>query len=97
MFIVLLRFDRHRAKAQDFMDAHRAWIAKGFEDGVFLLVGGLVPNLGGAILAHGISPEELRARVDDDPFVIENVVSAEVLLVSPARTDSRLSFLDLRT
>ena len=93
MFMVLLRFAENRAKAPDFMAAHKAWIAKGFDDGVFLLVGSLTPNRGGAVLAHGVSAEELRRRVDADPFVVENVVSAEILAISPARTEARLAFL----
>lgn len=93
MFVVLLRFSGNRARAADLMEGHNAWIRRGFEDDVFLLVGSLQPNAGGAILAHGTSREELEARVNEDPFVAENVVSAEILEITPARTDERLSLL----
>ncbi|HSR72116.1 MAG TPA: YciI family protein [Kiloniellales bacterium] len=93
MFLVLLRFSANRAAAGRFLDAHKAWIARGFDDGVFLLVGSLRPDLGGAILAHGTSLEELRRWVDDDPFVAEDVVSAEILEIAPSQTDARLAFL----
>jgi hypothetical protein len=36
---------------------------------------------------------ELQARVDADPFVAENVVSAEIMEIAPARADERLGFL----
>lgn len=92
MFIITLRF-ADKTKAPQFMDGHNAWIKRGFDDGVFLLVGSLQPNAGGAILAHNASPEEIEARVQDDPFVAEGVVSAEILAVAPGRTDERLAFL----
>ena len=92
MFIITLRF-ADRAKAPQFMDGHNAWINRGFDDGVFLLVGSLQPNAGGAILAHNASPEEIAARVQNDPFVAEGVVSAQILAVTPGRADKRLTFL----
>lgn len=93
MFVVLLRFSKNKARAPEFMEGHNAWIDRGFDDGVFLAVGSLQPEAGGAILAHGPSLPALRARVDEDPFVAENVVSAEILEIAPGRTDARLGFL----
>lgn len=92
MFVITLRF-ADKTNAPRFMDGHNAWIKQGFDDGVFLLVGSLQPNAGGAILAHNASLEEIEARVQDDPFVAEGVVSAEVLAIAPGRTDDRLAFL----
>ena len=93
MFVVLLRFAANKAAAGDHMAAHNAWLARGFDDGVFVVAGSLQPKQGGAIVAHNTSPEELQARVDDDPFVAESVVSAEILEILPARADERLKFL----
>lgn len=93
MYIVLLRFSDNKAQAGQFMDGHNQWIARGFDDGVFLLVGGLQPNPGGAIVAHNTSRAELEQRVNDDPFVAENVVKAEILEINPAKSDPRLEFL----
>ncbi len=93
MFIVLLRFSQNMARAPEFMQAHNDWIRQGLEDGVFLVVGSLQPKLGGAVLAHGASLADLQARVDADPFVAEKVVSAEILEITPAKTDPRLAFL----
>ncbi|KPL50690.1 MULTISPECIES: YciI family protein [Alphaproteobacteria] len=92
MFIITLRF-ADKTKAPQFMDGHNAWIRQGFDDGVFLLVGSLLPNMGGAIIAHNASAEEIETRVRDDPFVAEGVVSADILAVTPGRTDDRLAFL----
>ena len=93
MFVVLLKFSKEKGQAGQFMQAHKEWIRRGFDDGVFLLVGSLQPNLGGGILAHNTSLPDLQDRVNDDPFVTENVVSAEILEITPAQTDERLKFL----
>lgn len=92
MFVIALRF-ADKSRAAPLMDGHHAWIRRGFDDGVFLLAGGLQPNRGGAILAHNASLEEIEARVQDDPFVAEGVVSAEILAIAPGRTGERLAFL----
>jgi len=93
MFAIFLKFAENRAKAPEFMDAHKAWIKQGFDDGLFLMVGSLQPNMGGAVLAHGVSRDEIEARVNEDPFVAEDIVTAEILEISPARADQRLDFL----
>jgi uncharacterized protein YciI len=93
MFVVLLKFSDNRGKASQFMEGHKEWIKRGFDDGVFLLVGSLQPNLGGGIIAHHTSRPDLQRRVDEDPFVLENVVSAEILEITPSKADVKLNFL----
>ncbi len=93
MFIVLLKFSSNKGQASQFMEGHKEWIKGGFDDGVFLLAGSLQPNLGGGIVAHNTSLSDLQNRVNDDPFVAENVVSAEILELTPAKTDERLEFV----
>ena len=93
MFVVLLKFSDNKAKAGQFMEGHKEWIKRGFDDGVFLLVGSLQPNLGGGIVAHNTSLPDLQRRVNNDPFVVENVVNAEILEITPSKADARLNFL----
>lgn len=93
MFVVLLKFSRNKSKAPDLMKGHNAWLKRGFDDGVFLLAGSLQPGLGGGIVAHDTSLAELQDRVNEDPFVAEGVVSAEILEIDVGKADSRLDFL----
>lgn len=91
MFIVLLKFSDNKARAGQLMEGHKEWIKRGFDDGVFLLVGSLQSNSGGGILAHNTSLLDLQHRVNSDPFVAENVVTAEILEIVPSRVDERLA------
>jgi uncharacterized protein YciI len=93
MFIVLLKFSSNKGQARQFMEGHKEWLKRGFDAGVFLLAGGLQPDLGGGIVAHNTSLSDLQSRVNDDPFVAEDVVRAEILEVAPSKTDERLQFL----
>ncbi len=93
MFVVLLRFSGNKGQASQFMEGHKEWIRRGFDDGVFLAVGNLQPGLGGGILAHNTSLPDLQGRLSNDPFVAENIVSAEILEITPSKADERLAFL----
>jgi len=93
MFVVFLRFSENKDRAGPFMDGHKRWLQRGFDDGVFLMSGSLPPNSGGGILAHNATRPELESRVNEDPFVAEDIVRAEIVEVAPSRTDARLDFL----
>jgi uncharacterized protein YciI len=93
MYIVLLRFSINHNLAGQFVEGHNDWLKRGFDDGVFVLAGSLQPSLGGGILAHNSSLADLHHRVNEDPFVAEKVVSAEILELAPSKADDRLAFL----
>ena len=93
MFIVQLKFSDNKSQAGKFMEGHNEWIKRGMDDGVFLLVGSLQPNLGGAIIANNTSLSDIQSRVSEDPFVVQNIVSAEILEITPSKADERLQFL----
>jgi uncharacterized protein YciI len=93
MFLVLLKSSDNVDHAARFLEDHQAWIEKGFDDSVFLVVGTLEPRAGGGILAHNTTLSELRHRVDQDPFVDQKVVDVEILELTPSRTTEQLAFL----
>ena len=93
MFIVLLKFSDNKGQAGQFMEGHNSWIKRGFDDDVFLVVGSLQLNLGGGIVAHNTSIADLQTRVNDDPFVAQNIVTAEIIEMTPSKADERLKFL----
>jgi uncharacterized protein YciI len=93
MFIVFLKFSENKANASEYMNGHNKWLKDGFDAGTFVLAGSLQPKAGGAILAHNIPREALDHFLARDPFVENNVVSAEVHEISPGKADERLAFL----
>jgi len=95
MFIVFLRFSEQQRRARELMDGHRQWIDRGFEEGVFLMVGSLKPNGGGVVWAHNTTLAELRRRVSADPFVAEGIVDSEIVEIAPSRVAARLKLADV--
>jgi uncharacterized protein YciI len=93
LFIVLLRFSSNRDKARELMAQHNEWLARGFEEGVFLLAGSVQPREGGAILARNTTRSDVEARVVADPFVQYDVVKPEIIEVSVSKTDARVESL----
>ena len=93
MFIVFLKFSANKAAAPDHMEGHKQWLQQGFDDGVFLVAGSLQPGLGGGIVAHATTRADLDARLGADPFVVEDVGTADGHEIDPARADDRLTFL----
>lgn len=93
MFIVFLKFSTNKSDAGAFMDAHNLWIKEGFDADIFLLVGSLQTGLGGSIIAHNTTLDELQNRINNDPFVKEDIVRAEILEIDPKMADERLKFL----
>jgi uncharacterized protein YciI len=93
MFIVLLEFSENRDQASQFMEGHNEWLKRGFADGIFLVAGGFQPGPGGGIVAHDCSLTDIEDRVNDDPFVANRVVRAQIIEITPSLTDERLRFL----
>ncbi len=93
MYIVFLKFAENKANAPQFMEGHKNWIKQGLDENVFLLVGSLEPSAGGVILAHNAEVEELEERVNQDPFVKENIVSAEITKITPTKAHEKMKFL----
>ncbi|MFQ3787138.1 YciI family protein [Halomonas sp. A29] len=93
MHLVFLRFSHNKSEAGRYMEGHKQWLERGFDEGVFLVSGSIQPKQGGAILAHNVSLNDLQQRVNEDPFVAEGIVSAEIVEVAPNKTNERLAFL----
>ena len=93
MFIVFLKFSGNKSKASDLMEGHKSWIKSGIDSGMFLMVGSLQPNQGGCILSNISEKTSLEDYLRQDPFVIEDVVTAEVLEVTPSMASEKLRFL----
>jgi uncharacterized protein YciI len=84
MHIIFLKFAPNRTQAGQWMAEHVRWIQQGVDDGSFLMAGSLDNAQGGVVLAANMEREEIQHRIDQDPFVIHNVVTAEIHSVAPS-------------
>lgn len=93
MFVIQLKFSTNKANASQFMDGHNAWLRDGFIKDTFLLAGTIQPKLGGAIFAHNATLEQVQAIIKEDPFVTNDVVTAEIIEITPSKAAPQLEFL----
>ncbi|WP_416368733.1 YciI family protein [Tritonibacter mobilis] len=93
MFVICLKLTADRERISGVLEAHKTWLAQGFEDGVFLLAGALDDGPGGLILAAGEDRTVLEARLATDPFVRDGLVAVDITAFTPSQADPRLSFL----
>jgi uncharacterized protein YciI len=92
MHIVVLHLVES-ANPSEHVEGHKAWLQQGFADEVFFYVGGIHGGGGGVVIAGGIGSEELLARVRKDPFVVEGIVTPEIIELDTTLSDPRLAFL----
>jgi uncharacterized protein YciI len=79
VFVVLLSYLRPLAEVDALLEAHRAYLAKQYANGVFLLSGLKEPRTGGVIIARAKSLEELHGVLAEDPFQVHGVAAYEVV------------------
>ena len=84
MHIIFLKFGPNRAQAGQWLAEHKRWMQQGIDDGSFLMTGSLDNAQGGVVLAANMDREAVQRRVDQDPFVIHQVVTAEIHTVAPS-------------
>ena len=93
MHLIFLEFSENKSAAAQYMSVHDAWIEKGLADGVFQLVGSVLPAAGGVILAAEKSRDALESRLDADPFVRHDVVRARIVEIRVNKTSAPLNHL----
>jgi uncharacterized protein YciI len=75
--VPLLIVDRH-------LEAHRQFLTKHIDSGVFIACGRKVPRTGGVILASISDSKALEVILADDPFKIHNIANYSVIEFTPS-------------
>ena len=83
MFLILLDYMKPLDAVDAHLDAHRAFLARHYADGSFLLSGRKEPRTGGVILARAPSREAAEALVREDPFHATGVARYTVIEFHP--------------
>jgi uncharacterized protein YciI len=77
MLILSLTYIAPLDKADEQMDAHMAWVKKGYDDGHFIASGRKVPRTGGVILARA-ERAAMEAFCAIDPFVTSGIAIYDI-------------------
>ncbi|WP_299921915.1 YciI family protein [uncultured Pelagimonas sp.] len=78
LFAIDITYNVPLSEVDPHIDAHMAFIAKGYAEGRFLASGAKVPRTGGMIIAIGAERSEIEALMAQDPFTIAGVVALQI-------------------
>jgi uncharacterized protein YciI len=78
MYVVNLTYTASLESVDDALEAHRAFLARQLEAGVFVMAGPKVPRDGGVIVVMGIERSKLDAILASDPFAQQNLAHYDV-------------------
>ena len=88
MFIVSLHYIHPLEVVESHLQAHRAFLDRFYQQGVFIASGRKVPRNGGMILAKGITRAELEEVLDQDPFRAQGVADYQITEFTATRTSA---------
>jgi uncharacterized protein YciI len=78
MYVINLIYTAPLERIDDALEAHRAFLTKHFDAGVFVAAGPKMPRDGGIILAVRIERDKLDEILASDPFAQQNLARFEV-------------------
>lgn len=79
LFVALVNYIKPYEDIAKHLDAHRAYLKKGYESGFLLASGPRIPKDGGIIIGKFSSRTEAEAFAKDDPFTKNNLARYEFL------------------
>ena len=88
MFVILLHYLKPLSEVDRFVAEHRAFLARHYASGHFLLSGRTEPRTGGVILARAQTRAEIETIVLGDPFNREGIARYEIVEFLPSMADT---------
>jgi uncharacterized protein YciI len=83
LFFVTLTYARPIDEVNARFEAHRDWLVTNTRDGRIIVAGPLDTRAGGLIVADCSDRADLDQLLAEDPFVIERLVTVDVLGTAP--------------
>jgi uncharacterized protein YciI len=85
VFVMIVTYTKVMEEVEKHLDAHRAFLAQGFQDGSLMMSGGQNPRIGGVIIGRFEGKAAAEAFVALDPFCIGDVASYEIVEFVPSK------------
>lgn len=85
IFIAILTYKKPLDEVSKFRPAHLDFLDIYYKTGKFIVSGRQTPPVGGVILAHNVTKEELEAILKEDPFYINELADFEIIEFTPAK------------
>lgn len=83
MFIAILTYKKPLDEVDQFLQAHREYLAKHYAAGDFITSGPQTPRVGGVIMMKADSREAVDTIIAEDPFHINDIADYQIVEFSP--------------
>jgi uncharacterized protein YciI len=83
MFLLVSTYRASLDVMDELLPAHREYLQRYLDGGVFVLWARQVPRTGGVIIAHGVDRARVEEIAAEDPFVQANAASYQVIEIQP--------------
>lgn len=90
MFIVSLTYIQPLEKIEAFLDQHRAFLDKFYQQGNFLMSGRKEPRTGGIIIMNAKDLDEVNQIIEQDPFYQQKIADYQVIEFYPSKVANGL-------
>ena len=84
-FLLISKYVKPLAEVERVLPAHREFLQRYYDAGMFIVSGPLNPRTGGVILATAQSRDEIQDCLEEDPFFVEGVSEYEILEFSATK------------
>ena len=79
MFVISLHYKADINVIDHHLPAHRDWLQRYYDAGIFLASGRKVPQTGGVIIARQVTRDRLDEILAEDPFATNGLAEYEVI------------------
>jgi uncharacterized protein YciI len=83
LFIISLTYKVPLEKVDEARDEHIKFLEKNYERKIFIASGPKIPRIGGIILAHQVTKEELEELIKEDPFYQMGIADYDITEFTP--------------
>ena len=83
MFIAILTYKKPLSEVDNYLSAHREYLAKHYAAGNFIASGPQTPRVGGVIMIKADNREAVDAIISEDPFHINDIANYQIVEFTP--------------
>ena len=83
MFIAILTYKKPLSEVDNYLSAHREYLAKHYAIGDFITSGPQIPRIGGVIMIKANNREAVDAIISEDPFHINDIANYQIVEFTP--------------
>lgn len=83
MFIAILTYQKPLSEVDQFLAAHREYLAKHYAAGDFIASGPQIPRVGGVIMIKANDRTAVETIIAQDPFNIKDIAEYKIVEFTP--------------